>query len=165
MKDSSFTSTHLHALPRRQDYRRARDILLRSRSEQTLEAEKGVTRKTPLATPTMIEKLSGVPRYALRLGEMAYPLQIGLNAIGRSPDNDIVLSESYISRRHCAIVVHASSGCELHDLASKNGTFLNSQRLGKPTWLVAGDIIRLCDRQFAFTTEDAPAGDGTLADF
>jgi pSer/pThr/pTyr-binding forkhead associated (FHA) protein len=164
MSDSPFNSVHLHTLPRRQDFRRARDILMRSRGERTLAAERAVTLKTLPAAHTTIET-GTAPRYVLRNGESVYPLRIGLNTIGRFAENDVVLPEGYISRRHCAIVVHAGSGCELHDLASKNGTLLNGQRLARPTWLVAGDQIRLCDRLLVFSTEDAPAGDGTLADF
>jgi len=166
MNDSPFSSVHLHALPRRQDYRRARDILLRSRGEQTLAAEKGVTLQGQPCTPTMVEIPSAGPHYVLRGGDMVVPLKVGLNTIGRFPENDLVLPETCISRRHCAIVVHAGNGCELHDIASKNGTLLNGQRLTRPTWLVVGDTIRLCDRQFVFTTEETPVeDDGTLADF
>jgi len=40
------------------------------------------------------------------------------------PDNDVVLQDAYVSRRHCAILIHLTGErCELHDIASKNGTF------------------------------------------
>jgi len=165
MNDSPFSSVHLHVLPRRQDYRRARDILLRSRGDKTLAAENGATIQGQPCTPTMLEKPSAGTHYVLRDGEAVYSLKIGLNTIGRFPENDLVLPETCISRRHCAIVVHAGSGCELHDLASKNGTLLNGQRLTRPTWLVVGDTIGLCNRQFVFTTEGPPVEEGTLADF
>lgn len=165
MSESPFSSVHLHSLPRRQDFRRARDVLFRSRGERTLAAERAVTLRAQPATATMIETGVPAPQYVLRCGENAYPLKVGLNTIGRFHENDVVLPEGYISRRHCAIVVHAGSGCELHDLASKNGTLLNGQRLMRPTWLVAGDEIRLCDQRLVFGTEDAPAADNTLADF
>lgn len=165
MSDSPFSSVHLHTLPRRQDYRRARELLLRSRGDQTLAAERAVTLKGQPASPTMIDKGTVSPRYVLRCGDVAYPLTVGLNTIGRFAENSVLLPQRHISRRHCAIVVHAGSGCELHDLASKNGTFLNGQRLAKPTWLVAGDQIRLCDQLFVFTTEDAPTEENTLPDF
>ena len=64
--------------------------------------------------------------------------------------------DAFISRRHCAILVHASRGCELHDTASKNGTFLNEAKLAKPTRLKCGDKIRVCDRQFIFLIKGQP---------
>src|SRR4029077_10818301 len=64
--------------------------------------------------------------------EFVYPPRIGLNTIGRSPENDVVVKDGYVSRRHCAILVHAGDGCELHDTASKNGTFINGRKLGGP---------------------------------
>jgi pSer/pThr/pTyr-binding forkhead associated (FHA) protein len=164
----SLNSVHLHSLPRREDYRRARDVVLRTRGDQTILAERA--ERAPAASPTQVE-ISGTvrTRYLLREGETLQPLKTGMNVIGRFSDSDVVLTEAYISRRHCAIVVHAASGCELHDLASKNGTHLNGQRLTHPVWLVAGDQIRLCDRVFTFiAAEPEPSSDSqtsiTLAD-
>jgi len=81
-------------------------------------------------------------------------LKVGLNTIGRMPDNDVPVADGSISRRHCAIVVHATKGCELYDTASKNGTFVNGQRINGPTQLRPGDQIRLCDREFTFLAGD-----------
>ena len=69
----------------------------------------------------------------------------------------MVVQDCYISRRHCAILVHSGEGCELHDTASKNGTFVNGQRIPGPTRLNPGDEIRLCDRQLIFMSKDAEA--------
>jgi pSer/pThr/pTyr-binding forkhead associated (FHA) protein len=85
-----------------------------------------------------------------------YALKPGLNSIGRMPDNDVVVADPSVSRRHCAIVVHLVRGCELHDTASKNGTFLNGKRIHGPTRLAAGDVIKMCDREITFQSGDAP---------
>src|SRR5262249_17277791 len=77
-------------------------------------------------------------------------LKTGLNTIGRLPDNDIAVSDGSVSRRHCAIIVHASKGCEVYDTASKNGTYVNGQKINGLTVLKTGDKIKLCDRQFLF---------------
>ena len=64
---------------------------------------------------------------------------------------------------HAAILVHLNDGCELHDTASKNGTFLNGQRIAGPTSIKAGDEIRLCDRTMVFAAgaeAPAPRGEG-----
>jgi hypothetical protein len=52
-------------------------------------------------------------------------LRVGLNAVGRLPENDIVLARRYVSRRHCVFLVHTDGGCEVHDTASRNGTLVN----------------------------------------
>ena len=62
----------------------------------------------------------------------------------------MVVQDSYISRRHCAILVHAGEACELHDTASKNGTLVNGARIAGPTFLKSGDQIRISNSQFVF---------------
>ncbi len=64
----------------------------------------------------------------------------------------MVLEDAHASRRHCAIVVHSVETAELHDTASKNGTYLNGKRLASPTFLKGGDEIRICERTFLFLT-------------
>ena len=44
--------------------------------------------------------------------------------LGRQPDNDIVVDERSVSRRH-AFIKRAGSNYDLHDLGSTNGTFVN----------------------------------------
>lgn len=85
-----------------------------------------------------------------------YALKPGLNSVGRMPDNDIVIADGSVSRRHCAIVVHATRGAEIHDTASKNGTFLNGKRIQGPTRLMPGDEIRMCDRSVVFQADLPP---------
>jgi hypothetical protein len=152
MVDPRLNSLHLDPV-RRQDYRRAREALLQSRGQQTLYAE---CQHSDDAEPssTFIRNLdAGAPvhlDYWLVDKEFIYPLRVGLNTVGRASDNDVILQDSYVSRRHCAILVHSDQSCELHDTASKNGTYLNGTRLGTPVSLKSGDEIRICDRQLVF---------------
>jgi hypothetical protein len=76
-----------------------------------------------------------------------HPLRVGINAIGRSSQNDLVLQPIYISRRHCVVLVHATGGCEVYDTASRNGTWVNRQRIGRVA-LLPGDVLMLCDQKF-----------------
>jgi len=97
-----------------------------------------------------------------------HPLKIGVNTIGRLPDNDVVIQGPYVSRRHCAILVHAGEKCELYDIASKNGTYINGAKLCGPTKLHSGDEIQMCDRRFVFMCrtgdQDQAEQDGTMSE-
>jgi hypothetical protein len=157
MTDPRLNSVHLDP-PRRQEYRRAREELLNARGWQTIAGEMHPEAGTSMAHDnTIIPKAEGhAPaglKYWLVDRDYVYPLKIGLNTVGRAPDNDVVVQDAYVSRRHCAILVHAGTGCELHDTASKNGTYLNGRKLSGPTRLNPGDEIRLCDQQFIFMTQ------------
>jgi hypothetical protein len=159
MADPRLNSIHLEP-PRRQEYRRAREALLNARGWQTVVAETGPAALDAPGPNTLIQDPHQSPPAELKFWlvdkECIYPLKVGLNTVGRAPDNDVVLADSYVSRRHCAVLVHADQHCELHDTASKNGTFLNGQRLSGPTRLNPGDEIRLCDRQLIFMSKDGP---------
>ncbi|HXG10523.1 MAG TPA: FHA domain-containing protein [Gemmataceae bacterium] len=161
MADPRLNSVHLEPR-RREEYRRAREALLNARGWQTVAAEcLPETGRRPVESPTLIPNNQQPPasdvRFWLQDRDFIYPLKVGLNTIGRAPDNDVVLEGSYISRRHCVILVHASEVCELYDTASKNGTYLNGQRITGPTRLTPGDEIRVCDYQLRFLSRaDVP---------
>jgi DNA-binding winged helix-turn-helix (wHTH) protein len=67
-------------------------------------------------------------------------LHEGENLLGRVPEGAVRLGSEKASRRHARIVV---SGAEavLEDLGSKNGTFLNGQRVEGSMTLAGGDRI------------------------
>ncbi|HEU0336370.1 MAG TPA: FHA domain-containing protein [Gaiellaceae bacterium] len=48
--------------------------------------------------------------------------------IGRAPDNDVVVGDLLVSRRHAELRGSPSRGYELVDLGSHNGTFVNGRR-------------------------------------
>jgi hypothetical protein len=159
MVDPRLNSIHLPDL-RRQEYRHAREALLSARGYQTLCAIEEPHLKDQ--SHTIVELPDGRcedATYWLSDRKRIYPLKVGVNTIGRSEENDVVIQDGCVSRRHCAILVHVSSGCELHDTASKNGTFLNGVRLARPTRLQLGDEIRMCDQLLLFQARpDAPLG-------
>jgi hypothetical protein len=158
MTDPRLNSLHLDPA-RRDQYRHARDALLGSRGDQTLCAERADDNgPSSLIIREPDQRAAGqeVPpdlECWLADSEFIYPLKVGINTMGRSHDNDVVVQDAYVSRRHCAILVHKNSTCELHDTASKNGTYLNGNRLAGPTLLHPGDEIRICDRQYVFLTK------------
>jgi hypothetical protein len=159
MSDPRLNSIHL-VPDRREEYRRSREALLHACGDRTLAGER-LPEGTPFEPPTLIpssdREPAGVVRFWLQDREFIYPLKVGLNTIGRSQDNDIVLEDSFISRRHCAILVHTNDACELHDTASKNGTYLNGRQIPGPSRLSPGDEIRLCDKHLMFFSKDSPS--------
>lgn len=62
--------------------------------------------------------------------------------IGRSVDNEIILTDDFASSHHARIVA-ATNGVFLHDLGSTNGTFVNDVRVVDPQQLQLGDTIRI----------------------
>ncbi len=66
------------------------------------------------------------------------------NTIGRSPQNEIVINDPEMSRRHAQIVQQGNS-FTVSDLGSTNGTFVNGQRSTGPTPLRHGDRIEFGD--------------------
>lgn len=156
MGDPRLNSLHLDST-RRQDFRRAREDLLGARGLETLHAERQQGQDAS-ASFTCIHNRGAPPPESLLFWlldrDFIYPLKIGLNTLGRSSDNDVIVEDLYASRRHCAILVHHDLVCTVHDIASKNGTYLNGARIQGVTPLKCGDEIRICTRQFVFLARD-----------
>lgn len=151
MSDLRLQSCHLDP-PCRADYRSARDLLLAARGTLTVAAE---------WADYLAPRLAARPpsRYVLvqTPGEVHFPLRIGLTAVGRFPEHDIVVGLRYVSRRHCVLLTHAGGGCEVYDTASRNGTRVNGRRVSH-TWLNLGDVLQLCDARFVVACEEDTAG-------
>ncbi len=62
--------------------------------------------------------------------------------LGRQGDNDLVLLDTRISRRH-ARIVKDHDGYWLEDVGSRHGTFVNGERIKAPWGLRSGDQISL----------------------
>ena len=81
----------------------------------------------------------------------------GRLVIGRGPDCDLHIAHASISRRH-AQLEDGPDGWRIHDLDSKNGSFVNGARVSRAqvpggTWLRFGDVH--CE----FATLDAQAAE------
>jgi len=158
MTDARFQSLHLEGLPRREEFRAARDRVQAACGNYTLAGDlalldQGAIRDdgaTATAPPIVGQT------FWLQDGEHLHPLQLGVNSVGRLPDNTVILKDEHVSRRHCAIVIHRDGRCEVHDVASKNGTVLNGSRISGPTRLRPGDQITLCTKKLVFLTGNAP---------
>ncbi len=151
MPDPLFQSMHLEGTPRRELFRIARKQLEQGCSPQTLAGDLELLDDHDVndgQTMPYDGQKGGV--FYLQDGEQLHELHVGINSVGRLPDNDVVIRDECVSRRHCAVVVHRDGKCEVHDVASKNGTLLNGLKIQGPSVLKAGDRIGLCSRKITF---------------
>lgn len=65
-----------------------------------------------------------------------------VSSIGRWEDNEVAIDDRWISRYHAEIRREGDRHV-LRDLGSKNGTYLNGQRITSPTALSDGDEIQV----------------------
>ncbi len=73
--------------------------------------------------------------------ETALAFERAAITIGRTPDNDVCLKSSLVSRHHCRIE-HDDRGTWLADLGSANGTQVNGERV-QTKRLAVGDRIQI----------------------
>jgi adenylate cyclase len=77
------------------------------------------------------------------------PIQ-GSCSIGRSAANQVTVTSDSVSRRHAIIQVQREHEYWLVDFGSRNGTYLNNQRIIQPTRLRENDRIRIGPVEFVF---------------
>jgi len=80
--------------------------------------------------------------YRLILGQRAIPLTSVPVSLGRGLDNDIIVEDPTVSRRH-AQIVYRHGHLVLRDLNSRYGTFVNGRRVAEECILRPGDVISL----------------------
>jgi DNA-binding winged helix-turn-helix (wHTH) protein len=80
--------------------------------------------------------------YRLTRGRLEFVLQAGENVLGRDPDVHVFIDHASVSRRHARISI-ARDITLLEDLKSRNGTYLNGQRIGAATPIHPGSVIGL----------------------
>jgi len=98
-----------------------------------------------------------LPKLVIKQGGQTrdFPLLKDSICIGRTPENDIELKDSLISRRHTSIVKKGNQFV-VYDLGSSNGTFVNRERVEMKT-LQNGDVVRLGDSELTFLEDDRAA--------
>lgn len=87
-----------------------------------------------------------------------------VTTIGRSPDQDIVLTQAFASRRH-ALITCQNGEIEIIDQNSSHGTFLNGKRVGRAK-LRSGDTLQFGSMDaeaFQFLAPDADTSSGIRA--
>lgn len=92
-----------------------------------------------------------VPRNVLLTGGplvgTVLPLGTTPIVIGRSPASTLVLEDEYASGRH-ARLQPSEQGWWIEDLGSRNGTFVDDERLSEPRLLHSGDVVRIGQTTF-----------------
>ena len=63
-------------------------------------------------------------------------------SMGRGPENDIVIPDTYVSHHH-AVITLVNNLYVIEDLNSVNHTYVNEQILHGRAYLQAGDLIRI----------------------
>ncbi|MCZ7634829.1 MAG: FHA domain-containing protein [Verrucomicrobia bacterium] len=76
-----------------------------------------------------------------------FPLQPGVNTVGRSPDNDLSVDDASVSDHHCEIELTAS-GVVVRDLGSAQGTWIDAARIQEGR-LDAGQTLLVGEVPFA----------------
>jgi len=73
----------------------------------------------------------------------------GTLSLGRSSENDVVIKDPFVSKRHL-IITKDEEEYFIEDLGSSNGTYVNKQLLVDAAKLINGDIIKIGDLEFIF---------------
>ena len=96
--------------------------------------------------------IRGNPRLVAAEGSSG-PFELGADevAIGSAPDNDLVVGDPTVSRRH-ARITRLDKRLRLTDLGATNGTYVNGVRVSEPVDLNDGDEVRLGAAVFRFAT-------------
>lgn len=85
-----------------------------------------------------------------------FPLSGSATVIGRRQDCDLCVPLMIVSRRHCE-VAQDKDRVLVRDLGSRNGTYLNGQRVTQG-FISPGDSLRIGPLDFAVQINGDPAG-------
>ncbi|NEC25222.1 FHA domain-containing protein [Streptomyces sp. SID8111] len=107
--------------------------------------------------PPAPERLSAVSHPALtgtyRRPTEVRPLPARTIRIGRSADNDLVLDDLVVSRRHAELRALPDGGYEIADLGSHNGTYLNGAPVTRAP-VGPGDIVGIGHAAFCLVGDE-----------
>lgn len=103
--------------------------------------------------------------YALRFAGREFRLSSRLTSVGRSTSADIPLLSALASRRHATFTL-TEAGVTVSDHASRNGVFVNGERIAEPHPLHPGDDVTIGDDTLTLIEVDelAPRRAETVSD-
>ena len=91
-----------------------------------------------------------------------HPLLEDITTIGRTPSNAISLTDGSVSSNH-ARVVRTQNGFAIEDVGSRNGTFVNSEKVTTKRALLDGDVVRFGKVLLTFNVAVETKRQGTTA--
>jgi serine/threonine protein kinase len=114
-----------------------------------------------VALPTQARLQSGVPDAYAPLAYLTgqggpVSLRQNVTILGRSPRSDISIEDGRVSAEH-ARIERQGPQYVLRDLRSRNGTYVNGQRVSGAVVLRPGDQVRVGQTSFAFGLQNASA--------
>lgn len=127
------------------------------RAPQPVPEEAGLSVPAASASPQrgLEMSLPGVPALIGLQGIVAgsaFALTAGDLTIGRDGENEIVLAENTVSRRHARVLRDGQGQWTLTDLGSANGVYVNGMRVQRAI-LSMGDEIKIGDNYFRFQAD------------
>ena len=85
----------------------------------------------------------------------AFPLGPGEHVLGRGSEASIRIEDHGVSRRHVRIIRTPEGGCQVMDLQSTNGTYVNGLAISSPVELREGDRLQIgTGTVFRFSTRE-----------
>jgi len=96
-------------------------------------------------------------------GRELVALEAGRMTLGTDPANDLALpADPTLSRLHAVLERYEAGWC-VRDLDSRNGTFVNGQRVWRERPLRPGDELRVGTTRLVFRSDEPTGGKGTQA--
>ena len=84
-------------------------------------------------------------------GTQVITLRQGQTTVGRQAGNDLLLDDQKISRQH-AIILCIENGCQITDLDSSNGTYVDGEKLlpNIASALIPGSVVKMGSHTIVF---------------
>lgn len=86
--------------------------------------------------------------FILRHNGQDYKLRAGRFSIGRSEQSDLCVDDPLASREHAFILIEGRE-ISIHDMQSRNGVFVNQERIKGQRLLQVGDVIRIGSQEMS----------------
>jgi adenylate cyclase len=112
-------------------------------SDWLLVAFQSVVTLQPTSTPYLLLRTESGNRYLPLVGSHCW-------TIGRSDDNNFVITDRWISRNHAMLQCMETGEFYLIDLGSRNGSFVNGRRVSVPVTLKHGDRLTFGQTELEF---------------